>query len=315
MNIDELTKYHLARCSDYRKIVEARFKNQAPEDIYIHAGLFKEKLLITDRYTDSIQYRSSGTSGHHSRIVFSRYDAIEQQRHLLKTFKPFLSTKKNRLFVELETKTDGVNNARKAAARGFSLLGRKRIAIRPDTKGLFSALKECREHDLDMVLFGFTFEIYKFLKNIDATNVNLLDRQIDLIHGGGWKKLENERISNKDFIKLAQARLGNINVINYYGMVEQLGLVYPQCAEGYFHISSDAQIIIRDAKGLRVHDGGTGIIQSISPLPKSYPGHSVLTEDLGRIIPGHCLCGRAGGRFEFLGRLAHAEIRGCSDAY
>ena len=57
-----------------------------------------------------------------------------------------------------------------------------------------------------------------------------------------------------------------------------------------------------------------GLVQLISLLPTSYPGHNILTEDLGRIIgTDDCKCGRLGKYFVIHGRSEKAEIRGCSD--
>ena len=62
--------------------------------------------------------------------------------------------------------------------------------------------------------------------------------------------------------------------------------------------------------------GETGIIQVVSTIPESYPGHSLLTEDEGCILgEDDCPCGRKGKYFKINGRLKNAEIRGCSDTY
>ena len=62
--------------------------------------------------------------------------------------------------------------------------------------------------------------------------------------------------------------------------------------------------------------GETGLIQVSSVLPRSYPGHVLLTEDEGRILgEDDCPCGRKGKYFEILGRVKRAEVRGCSDTY
>ena len=54
----------------------------------------------------------------------------------------------------------------------------------------------------------------------------------------------------------------------------------------------------------------------MSILPKSYPGHSILTEDEGVLLGiDDCSCGRKGKYFEVLGRIKNVEIRGCSDTY
>ena len=52
------------------------------------------------------------------------------------------------------------------------------------------------------------------------------------------------------------------------------------------------------------------------PLPRSYPGHSLLTEDLGVLLgEDDCPCGRKGKYFKVTGRVPRAEVRGCSDTY
>ena len=52
----------------------------------------------------------------------------------------------------------------------------------------------------------------------------------------------------------------------------------------------------------------------MSVLPTSYPGHNLLTEDLGRMIGlDKCKCGRKGKYFEVMGRVKNTELRGCSD--
>ncbi|MDP7040605.1 MAG: acyl-protein synthetase, partial [Myxococcota bacterium] len=53
-----------------------------------------------------------------------------------------------------------------------------------------------------------------------------------------------------------------------------------------------------------------------SLLPWSYPGHILLTEDEGEILgEDDCPCGRLGKYFKIHGRIAEAEIRGCSDTH
>ena len=90
-----------------------------------------------------------------------------------------------------------------------------------------------------------------------------------------------------------------------------------QCEHGNLHAS-----IFSDIKTRRPNDfsecnfNERGIIQVISALPVSYPGHSLLTEDEGEILgEDDCPCGRLGKYFKVHGRLKGAELRGCSDTY
>ena len=86
---------------------------------------------------------------------------------------------------------------------------------------------------------------------------------------------------------------------------------------GHLHTSVYSDIIIRRAHDFSIADiGEKGIIQVLSILPYSYPGHSLLTEDEGILLgEDNCSCGRFGKYFKIVGRLQNAEIRGCSDTY
>ena len=97
-------------------------------------------------------------------------------------------------------------------------------------------------------------------------------------------------------------------------MVEQVGSIFMECEYGFYHCSNFSDIIIRDVNFNSLKVGEKGLIQLLSILPRSYPGHNVLTEDLG-IINGEddCKCGRVGKYFTVLGRAPNSETRGCSD--
>jgi hypothetical protein len=56
------------------------------------------------------------------------------------------------------------------------------------------------------------------------------------------------------------------------------------------------------------------VIEVVSILPRSYPGHVLLTDDLG-VVDGVDDGDRSGKRFHVLGRLPRAEPRGCSDTF
>jgi hypothetical protein len=78
-----------------------------------------------------------------------------------------------------------------------------------------------------------------------------------------------------------------------------------------------SEIMVRDPVTLApLPDGEPGLLQVMSCLPTSYPGHSLLTEDLGVIrgadLPGSAMKGRC---FDVTGRVPRAELRGCSDTF
>jgi len=114
-----------------------------------------------------------------------------------------------------------------------------------------------------------------------------------------------------------EAVSGIRRVHNYYGMVEQTGSICIACEQGRLHCSNFSDIIVRrhtDFAPCLPHQ--PGLIQLLSLLPASYPGHSLLSEDVGEITgEDDCPCGRMGKTFIIHGRVKDAEIRGCSDTY
>jgi Acyl-CoA reductase (LuxC)./Acyl-protein synthetase, LuxE. len=93
-----------------------------------------------------------------------------------------------------------------------------------------------------------------------------------------------------------------------------MGLNYPDCKCGCKHTSSFSRVVVRDIETREIlEDGKEGMLEFITPIPHSYPGNAVLTDDIGVIIPGKCPYGRLGTRFKVIGRIKKAEIRGCGD--
>lgn len=111
--------------------------------------------------------------------------------------------------------------------------------------------------------------------------------------------------------------LGIRTVRNFYGMVEQVGGVFLEGDDGLLHPPPFADVIVRDPVTWRPQPvGRQGVVQVISPLPTSYPGHCLLTEDLGTIVsvddPGSGLGGKG---LVLQGRVPRTELRGCSDTH
>merc|ERR1711916_98323 len=75
-----------------------------------------------------------------------------------------------------------------------------------------------------IIIFGFTHIIYeKFIIELKKNKINLNLKNSVLIHGGGWKKLENQSVSPFLYRRLLRELCNITNVHDYYGMVEQTG--------------------------------------------------------------------------------------------
>ena len=170
--------------------------------------------------------------------------------------------------------------------------------------------------DQKVFMFGFTFMVWQyFIKQLASHQLTFSLNDAVLLHSGGWKKLQDQAVSNDTFKQEAQERLGNVKVHNFYGMVEQTGTIYVECESGYLHCPVWSDVTVLNKQTLKPEQLGIeGIIQVSSLLPTSYPGHCLLTEDLGVMVgEDDCTCGRHGKYFLVNGRLAKAEVRGCSD--
>ena len=127
--------------------------------------------------------------------------------------------------------------------------------------------------------------------------------------------MQDIEVDKKKFKKNLYDKLKISKVYNYYGMIEQTGSIFTECEKcSCFVTSIFSEVLVRDKNFKIVKDGKRGLIQLLSVLPTSYPGHNILTEDIGEIISDKkCDCSKKGTRFLVHGRVEEAEIRGCSD--
>jgi hypothetical protein len=212
-------------------------------------------------------------------------------------------------------------SARGAGILGFSMFGSRRLyafdkEMRLRETEVLAFLEQYRGEQI--LLFGFTYIVYAyFLKALEKSNRTFDLSKSILIHGGGWKKLIDQAITNEDLKRRLKNSCGLTQVYDYYGMVEQTGSIFMECEAGFLHAPVYADVLIRRPIDFTIAEfGEIGLIQVLSLLPMSYPGHSLLTEDEG-VIYGEdtCSCGRLGKYFKIIGRIKMAEIRGCSDTF
>jgi len=330
----ELTRHHIAKCPNYARMMKGM--NFAPEgassyyDIpFLPVSLFKQLELKSIPPDEVFRLMtSSGTMGHAvSKIYLDKGTASAQQRFLVKIVSDFIGTGRvPMLIIDCPSvlKNCGFLSARGAGILGFSIFGAGlTYALGDDMKLNLSAVEAfCKKHQSQKILmFGFTFMIWKHfyaqLLELKKNGKRFDFSQAVLIHGGGWKKLESESVSKQAFKQGLQDVCGISDIHDYYGMAEQTGTIYMECDKGHLHASAYSDVIMRRARDFSVCEiGERGIIQVLSALPESYPGHSLLTEDEGAILgEDDCPCGRKGKYFEVYGRLKNAEIRGCSDTF
>lgn len=324
-----LTDHHIQNCPLYADYTMTMFPQKTIstlEDIpYLAVRAFKEFALKS--VNDDEVYktmRSSGTSGQFSQIFLDKHTAKLQTQTLIEIFADtFGKGRFPMLVIDCESTVRDRRrfSARTAAINGFSMFSRGReFALNDDMQLEFDRVEAfLKKHDgKSIFVFGFTYLIWQALiQPLLQSGRSLNLKNAFFLHGGGWKKLEAQKVTNKKFAEAITSATQCSNTRNYYGMVEQTGSIFMECEYGNLHAAQCSDVLIRDPVTHEpIGDEKVGLIQVFSTIQYSYPGHSILTEDLGMTVRGSsCNCGSEGTIVKVLGRLAKAEVRGCSDAY
>jgi hypothetical protein len=172
--------------------------------------------------------------------------------------------------------------------------------------------------DAELLVYGFTYILWNHLvRPLKSSGVCLNLPNARILHSGGWKRLQDQAVEKTTFNEQLAEVFGcpSDHIIDFYGMVESVGIIFPDCSQGNKHGPLFGDVIIRDPLTLEpVAPGEHGIVQVCSILPTSFPGNLLLTEDMAQLIAyDGCPCGRRGISFRFAGRIPKAEIRGCGN--
>lgn len=331
--MQDLTKFHYHHCRAYQDIIDRVFGGERAfsftrvEDApFLPVSLFKTLQLKSIPDESVIKtLTSSGTTGQQvSRIYLDSDTAKLQSKVLVKLTQHFLG--KDRIPMVILDHKSVIKNRRSYSARGAGILGMAQFGRAPfyaldddmklDVDGLLAYLD--KHQDKPIFFFGFTFMVWKyFIQVLKEKEITLHPKNATLIHSGGWKKLQAEAVDNARFQEIVKQVTGMEQIVNFYGMVEQVGSVFFENPLHYLHAPIFSDVIIRDPITLQpLPMGEKGLVQVVSALPTSYPGHSILTEDLG-ILHGedHEELEMKGRYFEILGRVPKTEVRGCSDTF
>lgn len=330
----ESFNFHYNNSKEFQKICNLNWfnpekyysLNEAP---YLPVSLFKKIILLSvSKEKIKKEIKSSATTNQTPSTILLDDITIHRQIKAIKNiFSDFLGkNRKNFIIVDSEKtikSSQGQLSSRASAIRGILPFAKSINYILEDNlilskEKLENALAKLGK-DEEVCIFGFTWLIFKIISENDGLIGFFKDKLNSpwVLHIGGWKKLKDINISKNEFSKRISAFFNTSieKVRDFYGMTEQLGTVYIDCEKGHKHVPLYSDILIRDVKDFSVKEvGDDGFIQLLSPLPNSYPGISLLTEDIGSIIgEDDCPCGRKGKYFLFKERAKEAEIKGCGD--
>ncbi len=334
--LKEELEYACGRHAGYRNYVESwpveyRSAIQVSDLPYLPVGLLKANPPLS--FVDVAEIKrtlisSATTSQSPSRVVLDSPTARRMTKGVVAIVRDFIGSSR-RPYLVVDT-PDLKGSASALGARGAAIQGLQPFAsavthcLSLDEKGdLKLELDRLTEfakdrQDSEVLVYGFTFILWNHLvKPLLSEGITLNLPKARILHSGGWKRLQDQAVEKEVFNRELARTFGCSpdRVVDFYGMVETVGVIYPDCPEGNKHAPSFGDVIVRDPLTLEpVAPGEYGIVQVCSVLPTSFPGHLLLTEDCAQVMAyDGCPCGRRGISFRFAGRIPKAELRGCGN--
>jgi phenylacetate-coenzyme A ligase PaaK-like adenylate-forming protein len=317
-----LTRRHLASCDEYRRVWHSWDGATTAADLpFIHVGVFKNVVFRSSGVSHQRLLQSSGTSGSKRSVIpLDEESSALQSQSCVSVLSEFVGAERVPLIILDDARSlrrAGEVSARIAAAMSLRPLATEMIFAMSGSDDIrWDVVSDLIARQKHVRIYGFTSILWQSWAAADipqSAREKLADTRLDFVHSGGWKKLEAEKVTREVFdARLLAASGPGSRVVDYYGLVEQVGIVLPLCSEGFRHVPVWADVIVRDAHTLAPVTGA-GMLQLLNTLALGAPYHSVLTEDVGRLREGDCACGRQGKRFELLGRIPKAETRGCAN--
>ena len=206
-NLNFLTSFHYKKSRFYKNYLKGinyniKKYNDINEIPFLPVRLFKEfDFLSIKRKNIYKTLLSSGTTSNIlSKIYLDKDNALNQIKVLQKIFYNLIGNSRLPMLV-IDRQNKGIDrykfNASTAAINGFSIFANEIIYLLDENyninyKKLYKFLKKNKKNKF--MIFGFTSNIYLyFIKKLNNKKqfknafVNSL-----LIHGGGWKKIEEK---------------------------------------------------------------------------------------------------------------------------
>jgi hypothetical protein len=321
----DLRRYFEAWPIDYRKA-----KNIADLP-YLPVGVFKANPPLTlvepDKITRTLT--SSATTGQTpSRVVLDAETSKRMTKGVMTIIRDFIGpTRRPYLVIDTSESIggDAELGARAAAVQGLRSFATEIVCCLQKDQAANLKLNQAKLLEFvakwrssQVLVYGFTYVIWQHLvMPLQAQGIRLGMPNVRVLHSGGWKRLQDTAVTPAAFAKGVASVFGcaEEQIVDFYGMVENVGVIYPDCEFGNKHVPAFAEVIIRDPLTLApAKVNQQGLVQVCSALPTSFPGFLLLTEDIGEIVHDDgCPCGRRGTSFRFVSRVPKAEIRGCGN--
>lgn len=328
--------FQIENCPDYSRIIHKMgfdVKYLSPDTLHqlppVPTLYFKRHELLS--MPDSkllIKATSSGTSGNKSRIGFdagSLWRGLHMvirmtRRHHLLSPVPchyfVLGYQPHRSNETAFSKTGyGFTFFAPALSRTYALVYRGG-SYQLDLEGMRRKLLKCAEGLSPVRTIGFPSYTHLLLSQMEKEGIRLqMPKGSMITMGGGWKQFEGQKVKKEELYRLAESVLGipESSCVEFFGAVEH-PILYTTCSHHHFHVPVYSRVIIRDPDTLEpVPNGTPGLVNLMTPMAKSMPILSVMTDDLGILHDADtCPCGIQSPWLEILGRVGVRDIVTCA---
>lgn len=335
--VKENCAFHYESCKDYRKILD--FHGFRPKDLkgiedlahlpFIPTLFFKShELFSMPPHKMLIKATSSGTKGKMSKIGFDTeglYCGLRMTLKLGHAHQLFSVVPTNYIILGYQPHKSNQMAVSKTAfgATLFAPALHREYALKyskegykVDLEGIIACLEKYSHQPLPVRFMGFPSYTYFLLKKLQERGLKFkLSKGSKILLGGGWKQFYTERVEKEALYSLVKETLGieENHIVEFFGAVEH-PILYCDCPNHHFHVPIYSRVLIRDVKTLKpVKKGEVGLVNLITPMVKSMPLLSVMTDDLGVLHEGEeCGCGIRSPYLEIIGRVGLADIKTCA---
>ena len=334
--VKENVRFHAAHCPDYATILRSQGFDIA--DIKSEADLYRipvistlylkrNELFSVSREKLAVEAESSGTKGLQSHVGFDRRSLLEGIAMMVRFFayhKVISLIPTNYIVLGYEPGGNDLGAAKTAyGTTKFAPALHREYALRlagskyaPNIEGIGTALIRYQKQSFPVRFVGFPAYMHLLAQSLKENGIAFkLHPKSKVLLGGGWKQFAGNEVDREALYALIHETLGIVreNCLEFYSAVEH-PLPYCKCRNGHFHVPAYGRAIIRDVQTLLpVQNGQAGLLSFVSPLVRSMPLTSVVTDDLAMLESDtECGCGIRAPYFTLLGRAGVDQIKTCA---
>ena len=322
----ETFQYQYKNIEVYQKFVnylniDVNGINTVEEIPFLPIEMFKNHKILDQNIQTDLYFQSSGTT----QMNLSKHWIADEklyQESIEKSFEQFIGKPEDFIFLGLLPSYLEKQNSSLIYMVDFLM----KKSGKPENgyflynhQDLFELLNELSTENKKVILFGVSFALLDFL-DFTETNHHIITSsdQLIIIETGGMKG-RKEEMTKDELLKILQKGFGTEKIYSEYSMTELLSQAY-SLGQNRYESPTWMRILIRNTEDpfSYLEAGRNGAINIID-LANRHSCSFIATQDLGRILKDSEILRSAhndkeisSNQFQVLGRIDHADIRGCS---